>query len=125
MRYWAPRPHRFSNSKGSLSGVGLTNEFRVRPSGFVEQAVQRVEYWVKGAGQPNWTKIGEATAEPFAIAYNVGLLPPGQALMYVAPVEDGVRQCGQKAKINLIADPMKASFIRQGALTLWDPAAQL
>ena len=68
--------------------------------------------------------MGEATAEPFAINYNVGNLPPGQALMYVAPVVDGVRQCGQQAKINVIADPMKASFVRQG-LTLWDPAAQV
>ena len=106
-----------------ISGVGLTNEFRARASGLLS-AVERVEYWVRGAGQPAWTKMGEATADPYAINFNVGTLPPGVAEMYVAPVVDGVRQCGQRAKINLIADPMKASFIRQG-LTLWDQTAQV
>jgi len=106
-----------------LSGVGLINEFRVQTSGFLG-SIQRVEYWVRGAGQPTWTKMGEASASPYPINYNVGNLPPGRAEMYVAPVVNGERQCGRRAAINMIKDPMKASFIRQG-LTLWSPMQQL
>ncbi|MBX2997301.1 MAG: hypothetical protein KF893_02230 [Caldilineaceae bacterium] len=106
-----------------LSGVGLLNEFRVQTSGFVG-SIQRVEYWVRGAGQPTWTKMGESSASPYAVIYNVGSLPPGRAELYVAPVVNGQRQCGRRAAINLINDPMKAPFIRQG-LTLWSPAQQL
>jgi predicted outer membrane repeat protein len=106
-----------------LSGVGLLNEFRVQTSGFVG-SIQRVEYWVRGAGQSTWTKMGEASASPYPVTYNMGNLPPGRAEMYVAPVVDGQRQCGRRAVINMMNDPMKASFIRQG-LTLWSPAQQL
>ncbi len=105
-----------------ISGVALFNEFLPKLSGSTSQ-VQAVQYWVRGAGQSQWTNIGTSGAAPFKLRYNVGLLPPGKAEMLVAPVVNNNRQCGHILKINMVPNPMAADYMRQN-ITIWNESTQ-